>query len=320
MTCGQKKYDVLSAVDVCVDLLVLDSPDPVFGQKEIMFRDYILEMGGSAAIFLSQCARLNLSALAIGKVGDDMFGDLFLERFSASGTDISGIEKDKHLKTGLGIALCRDNDRAILTYAGTIDGVSAEAVSSRIAECRHLHISSYYLMRKLRPFWPDILRMARKNEITVSLDGNWDPDEKWDALEMLQGQIDLLFVNEAEATAYTQSKNIHTALSILSKNLPNIIIKRGSQGAVSLCGDKYWTCRGFPGSPVDTVGAGDCFDAGYVYGWLNGLPSDLCLDIASFCGSESTREYGGLAGQPSAEQVRAQFPELQNLISSNNQM
>ena len=291
-------YDVLTVLDVCVDFLAIGCPEPRFGQAEQLIDDYEIEMGGSAAIFASQCAKLGLKTLGVGRIGEDAFGRLFLEKLAATGVDASAITVDKTAKTGVGIALCRQNDRAILTYPGTIDGTDAAMVLGRLPQARHLHIASYYLMASLRPHWPRIARQAKEQGMTISLDTNWDPSEQWDGLADLQEYVDILMPNENEARAFTGEEDVGKALLQLSSRFPIVAMKLGPEGALACQGGQVYAAPGLPVLAVDTVGAGDTFDAGFLYGWLGGLPLQRCLQIGCHCGAMSVTARGGIAAQP----------------------
>ena len=125
-----KQYDILTFGDMCVDLIVTgEDVVPQFGQFEKLVEDYELEMGGSCNIFACQAAKLGLRVGIIGRVGDDDFGRLVLRRLVESGVDIQHVIIDPALKTGLGIALCQGNDRAILTYLGSLNAVYPEQIN-----------------------------------------------------------------------------------------------------------------------------------------------------------------------------------------------
>jgi ribokinase len=305
-----RPYDVLTVLDVCVDFLAIGCPEPRFGQAEQLIDGYEIEMGGSAAIFASQCAKLGLNTLGVGRAGEDVFGRLFLEKLAATGVNTSAVIADKNARTGVGIALCRQNDRAILTYTGTIDGTNADMVLERFSGARHLHIASYYLMASLKPHWPYIVRQAKACGLTVSLDTNWDPEERWDGLDGLEGFVDILLPNEMEARAFTGKEDSREALLELSRRFPVVAMKLGPQGAMACQDGILYDAPGLPVSVVDTVGAGDTFDAGFLYGWLSGLPLQRCLQIGCFCGARSVTARGGIAAQPNKSDVEELLSEI----------
>lgn len=105
-------------------------------------------------------------------IGDDAFGRFVLDRLEAIGVDMSRVRQQADLKTGIGVTLSEPDDRAILTYSGSIDATSAEHLTDDCTACRHWHLASYFLITKLRDYWPDWLRRLRGQGVTVSLDTN----------------------------------------------------------------------------------------------------------------------------------------------------
>ena len=302
-----KEYDIITALDMCVDFLVhLGGVIPEFGQKEQIVCDYEVELGGSCAIFACQAAKLELNTKGIGIAGEDAFGALVLQKLMQAGVKTDNIRIDRLMKTGMGAALCKeDGDRAILTYSGTIDGVLPEDLTQDILEnTRHVHVGSYYLMKKLQPHYPEILAIARKAGATVSLDTNWDPDEAWDGgIWDVLPYVDIFMGNEYEARAITRKDTIKEAIEVLSSKVPIIVIKMGEKGAVVYADGKEYTQPALTVKVVDAVGAGDSFDAGFVYGYLNRYDWQKCLQIGCLCGSYNTTRAGGIAGQLRREQL-----------------
>jgi sugar/nucleoside kinase (ribokinase family) len=300
-------YDVITFGDTCVDLIMTgEDVVPEFGQVEKLVEDYALEMGGSCNIFACQAAKLGLRVAVLGKVGDDDFGRLILRRLAACGVDTAHVVVDTGLKTGLGIALCQADDRAILTYLGTINALGPEDVSDGfLGTARHLHHGSYFLHTGLLAHMPDIFQRARRLGLSTSLDTNWDPDEAWDGtLEQLWPLTDIFMPNEQEARFIAGCDDVDGAVGrIRAKGVPTVALKLGAAGARVYAGPAPYTCRVDPATGGDSVGAGDSFDAGFLAGWLRGMPPERCLEIACECGRSVAGAIGGLQGQSTWSQV-----------------
>ncbi len=176
---SDKQYDVITFGDMCVDLIITgEDVVPEFEQVEKLVDNYELEIGGSCNIFACQAAKLGLRVGILGRVGDDEFGRLIIRRLQESGVDTRYVIVDPMLKTGLGVALCTDNDRAILTYLGSLNAVYPADVTNEILRLtHHVHHGSYFLHTNLRPAMTDIFQRALILGATTSLDTNWDPDE-----------------------------------------------------------------------------------------------------------------------------------------------
>ena len=277
MSSSGKLYDIITFGDMCVDLIVSgDDVVPEFGQVEKLVGDYELEMGGSCNIFACQAAKLGLSVGILGRVGDDDFGRLILRRLDESGVDTQHVIVDAAIKTGLGVALCKDNDRAILTYMGSINALCPGDVSDQFLKmAKHLHHGSYFLHTNLRPEIKKIFQRALSFGLTTSLDTNWNPDENWngDLAEVLS-LTDVFLPNDSEACFISRKKTIDEAFEeYKSMGIHITIVKQGEKGAVLTSGSEHYSCSLPPVSGGDSIGAGDSFDAGFLAAWLRSLPA-----------------------------------------------
>jgi sugar/nucleoside kinase (ribokinase family) len=302
-----RPYDVITFGDMCVDLIVSgDDIVPRFGQVEQLVDDYALEMGGSCALFACQAAKLGLRTGILGRVGDDVFGRLILDRLASCGVDTAHVVVDSSLKTGLGIALCRRGDRAILTYTGSISAIERSDITDELlASAIHLHYGSYFLHTGLMPHAPAILRRARYLGLTVSLDTNWDPAERWNStLQEALPLVDLFFPNEQEALHIARASALRDAVdTLVAKGVSIVALKRGVHGATVYDAQDEYRCSVEPASGGDSIGAGDSFDAGFVAGWLGSLGTESCLELACACGAAVAGAVGGLRGQPTRDQM-----------------
>jgi ribokinase len=301
-------FDVITFSDMCVDLIISGKDVlPQFGQVEKLVDDYSLEIGGSCNIFACQAAKLGLRTAVLGRVGDDSFGRLILQRLHDCGVDTRYVIVDPALKTGIGVALCPPGDRAILTYLGTINAVYPQDITSDIlASTRHIHHGSHFLHTNLQPGIQDIFSQARQLGLTTSLDPNWDPAELWDGdLPQILPHTTIFFPNDQEALHISRAAALPAAAQeFLDQGVATVALKGGSQGA--------WvytptTSIFHPVTPVpggDSIGAGDSFDAGFLAGWLRDLPLEQCLDIATHCGRSVASRTGGLAGQPTWGEIQ----------------
>ena len=302
-----RAYDVLTFSDMCVDL-VMSGNDlvPQFGQVEKLVDDYLVELGGSCNIFACQAAKLGLSTAVAGRVGDDVFGELIVRRLRECGVDVGRVVVDPALKTGLGVALCPPGDRAILTYMGTIDAVHpADVTEELLLSARHLHHGSYFLHRNLRAAIPRLFRRARELGLSTSLDTNWDPEEAWgDDLRLVLPHTDVFLPNVQEALRISRANSINDAAArLLDLGVGVVAIKGGTGGSWVFTAGQSMHLPVEPVTGGDTIGAGDSFDAGFLYGWLRDEPLERCLAAATRCGRGVASRTGGLAGQPRREEL-----------------
>lgn len=296
-----KRYDVITLADMSADLMVWgDDLEPDFGQKEKVLNGYKLEMGGSCAIFACQAAKLGLRTGLIGTVGKDQIGELVVHRLAESGVDVQNVIWRDDITTSLGIAMCKGNTRAIFSVLEGLNATEYEQIPREFLEsARHLHIGSYFLLSRLRPHMPEIVGAVKAAGGTISLDTNWDPEERWDdgLLELLPS-IDVFLPNENELRAIMRENDLQKALDKAASIVGVCVVKSGDRGAVCKCGGEllHWDTHDVV--IRDSVGAGDSFDAGFLYGWLKGLPLQTCGEIATFCGESNVTAIGGIEGQP----------------------
>ena len=296
-------FDVAVASDMCVDLILAGNVRPQFGQVEQIVDSYHLELGGSANIFACQMAKLGASTAVIGKVGPDQFGEFVVKRLKESQVDCSHVRTEQGLRTGLGVTLAEPSDRAILTFLGSITAVGAGDLPSQPGNlCRHWLIASYFLLAQLRPVWSDFLQRARNAGVTTSIDTNWDPENRWDGVQAILPLVDVFLPNAAEAQALTGEADVLAASKALSNLGPLVVTKCGEDGAIAVRGEEIW--RFDPAEflegriePVDTVGAGDNFDAGFLRSWIAGAPIAESLRLGHRCAVSSLLAAGGIAGQ-----------------------
>ncbi|HEY0188126.1 MAG TPA: carbohydrate kinase family protein [Cellulomonas sp.] len=297
---------VLVAGDANVDLVLTGDVVPRFGQVEQLADRGDLVLGGSAAIAACGLARLGVPTALVARVGADTFGRVTTDALTAAGVDVRPVQVDPELPTGLSVILSTLDDRAILTVPGTIPTLTAAAVLAALdrQQAGHLHVASFFLQPGLAAALPDLLAEARRRGVTTSLDTNWDPQQRWTGLADVLGQLDLLLPNTSELRAIAaavglpagEDRAIAAGLAALG---PRVVVKDGAAGGWSV--DPAGTCTRAPGLPVavvDTTGAGDSFDAGYLAALAHGVPDEADrLRWAAAAGSLSTLAAGGTGHQ-----------------------
>ena len=294
--------DILVLGDANPDL-VLSGGDvvPAFGQAERLVDEARLVIGGSGAIFACGAAKLGLRVAFAGVVGDDMFGRFMCDQLQAHGIDTSAVAVLPERSTGVTVVLSGRDDRAMLTFAGTTGDLRRSVIGTDVlSRTRHIHVSSYFLQRALAPELPALFREARDGEATTSLDPNWDPSGQWDnGLMALLPEVDVFLPNEVEALSIARISVVEDAIARLrSAGAGTVVVKTAGQGAVAAQAGDAVAVAGIPTQVVDSTGAGDSFDAGFLAGFLGGQPLRRCLEIGNACGALSTRGIGGLSTQP----------------------
>jgi sugar/nucleoside kinase (ribokinase family) len=206
--------------------------------------------------------------------------------------------------TGLSVILTRGADRAILTHPGLISALQASDIpDSLLRQARHLHVASYFLQTALQPVLPNLFRRAHSLELTTSLDTNYDPSEKWSGFDELLSVTNVFLPNEKEALSLSGESNIDLAADRLKGKVETLAIKMGAEGALGVSQNQKVRAASIPVNVVDTVGAGDSFDAGFLFGHLKDWSLEKSLRFACVCGALSTQKAGGVNGQPTLEEA-----------------
>ena len=298
------RYDILVAGEINPDLILSGNVTPEFGQVEKLVDSAALTIGSSSAIFACGAARLGLKVAFIGVCGDDVFGKFMLEEMSKRGVDVDNVIVRKDGQTGLSVILNQGSDRAILTHPGLIAELRASDIAdSLLAQASHLHVASYFLQTKLQPALTSLFQRARSLGLTTSLDTNYDPSERWTGFDELLAVTNVFLPNEAEAKSLTGAEDALNAADRLGSRVEALAIKLGKAGALGMFGSQKVQVESIPVQVVDTVGAGDSFDAGFLFGYLNLWSLEKSLRLACVCGALSTQQAGGTDGQPTLEQA-----------------
>ncbi|MEU6990123.1 carbohydrate kinase family protein [Streptomyces sp. NPDC046465] len=301
-------YDLLVIGDANPDVVLGPLTEPLaFGQREQLTESGSLVVGGSAAIMACGAARLGLRVAFAGRVGDDDAGRYIRDALTAHGVDTRALATDPDRATPLTVVLTRGDDRAILTSPGTLTATSGRDVPAELlAASRHVHAASYFLQPKLADDLPDLLRAARAHGATTSLDTQDDPSGRWDgaALDAALAQTDILLPNAQEAMGLAGcGESPEAAAALLAARVPLVVVKNGPQGALCHDGRTLISAESIAVTPVDAVGAGDSFDAGFIAATLRHQPPHEALRFAAVCGALSTRAHGGTAAQPTWDEA-----------------
>jgi sugar/nucleoside kinase (ribokinase family) len=300
-----RRFDVVVVGELNPDLILSGDVVPEFEQTEKLVDQAVLTIGSSSAIFACGAAKLGLRVAFIGRVGSDLFGQYMCHALDERGINIEGVIEDKLNPTGISVILSKGYDRAILTYPGTIPLLRYSDISMKIIQAsRHLHVASYFIQEQLRPNLAELFDKAHSCGLTISLDTNYDPKGAWDGgVEKLLDKVDIFLPNQLECSAIAERANLGINLVDLAKKGKFLGVKMGAEGAVLFVGEQEFWTKEIKVEVVDTVGAGDTFDAGFVYGYLAGWEPERILKFSNHCAGLSTRKAGGTAAQPTLEEA-----------------
>ncbi|MGA9528291.1 MAG: sugar kinase [Terriglobales bacterium] len=285
--------DIAIAGEINLDMILYGLPERMPTERELLASDFAITLGSSSAILAHNIAALGSRVGFVTKVGDDSFGALAMERLRERGIDLAHVAHG--VKSGVTLILPHGSGRHIFTYPGTISELRFEDLDlDYLASARHFHMSSLFLQRELLPEVPELFRRMKSAGLTTSLDTNDDPDDRWDQdLEKILPHVDILLPNEREAMKMSGADDIDTALSRLSQKVKTLVVKMGAEGAVAIRDQRRFAAPAVPVTVIDSVGAGDSFNSGFLHQFLRGADLASCLAYGNMCGAFSTTARGG---------------------------
>lgn len=298
-----KKWDVYVYGDVNIDLVIpgiTKFPEP--GQED---ETKVMEtmVGGGAALFTLGLGKLGLHPVFQGSVGDDLYGRFILEEFTARHVDTQLLEVSKTLRTGISLSFTNEKDRSFLTMRGTNENLDVSHVKlDAVAQAKHIHVTGYAGSKNHDAYLRFLKAVKEKTDTTVSFDLGWDSAGEWKKeIYELFDWVDVLFMNETEAIHYGRTDTAEEAGLSFAQHCPVVVIKLGAKGSVAFAEGSCYHKEPYRVTAVDTTGAGDSFNAGFIYGYLTGRSIPECLACGNGCGALSVTALGGNAGFPEEE-------------------
>ncbi len=304
---NSKEFDVLVVGELNVDLILnkIDS-FPVIG-KEVISNDMTMTLGSSSAIFANNLSVLGSKVTFCGKTGADTFAGLVTSSLQAGGVDLSNIIRTKDFLTGVTVAMNFGNDRAMVTYPGAMNDLRINDISDQaLMSASHMHLSSVFLQEGLKPGITELFKKAKAFGLTTSFDPQWDPHEKWDIdLESLLPFVDVFLPNAEEVKNLSGEPTIEKALLKIRPFCNIVIVKDGVNGSVMRDKKQSLKQKAFLNEHViDAIGAGDSFNSGFIYKYVNGKSLEECLEFAALTGAVNTTSAGGTSAFKSMADVR----------------
>ncbi|MEA3400002.1 MAG: carbohydrate kinase family protein [Armatimonadota bacterium] len=300
-----RDFDVLVVGDLNIDLILSGIPRiPAYGE-EVLASALTRRLGGSAANFAVCCGRLGLKVAFVARVGRDDFGDFLVGELERWGVTGDFVARDPERATGITVSLSSPEDRAFVTYVGTIDSLRGDDVPrSLLGRAGHMHVGSYFLQTKLQPGLPEVADAAHDEGLSVSLDTGYDPAEDWDGgLLALLERVDLFLPNEIEAQAITETRSVQAAFAALCSMADVVALKLGAEGAIACANEETVRLPAFAVETEDTTCCGDAFNAGFLAALMAGLSLEECVARGNAAGGLMASVVGNDAGVLSPQAV-----------------
>jgi sugar/nucleoside kinase (ribokinase family) len=301
-----KKFDVIVVGELNVDLIFnnLDT-FPVVG-KEILAHEMNLTLGSSSAIFASNLSTLGCKVAFVGMLGKDVFGDLVIHSLEKKGVDTGFIVRSEKVNTGATMVMNFGEDRAMVTHTGAMERLTLDDIKPEyLQQARHMHFASFFLQSGLKNNVRQLFKRAKDLGLTTSFDTQWDPKEKWDLnCKDVIPYVDVFLPNEKELLFLTGQDSLEKAIDELKDCANHLIIKQSSKGSLSYSkGEAHFVPSFLNDNVVDAIGAGDSFNAGFVYKYVQNAPLEDCQEFGNLIGAISTTAPGGTGAFSSKEQV-----------------
>lgn len=292
-----------TAIDVSIvgeinpDLIVYGLPRELPEERELLANGFTMTLGSSSAILAHNLSLLGTKVGFSSRIGADALGKMCRDWLQQAGVDVGRVvSSPSGGGTGVTLILPLEETRRILTYPGAmfemgIDDLDIDAV----AAAKHFHLSSLFLHRKLLPDIPELFATMKRRGLTTSLDTNDDPEGKWDGvLHKVLAIVDLLLCTEQEVRHIAGADDLEEAIRRVTDRVPTVVVKRGPRGASAYFKGKRMDAGSLPVKVVDTVGAGDTFDAGFLHQWVRKAPLEQCVAYGNLTGALSVTRSGGI--------------------------
>jgi sugar/nucleoside kinase (ribokinase family) len=291
-----KKNDISIAGEINLDLILYGLPEDMPLERELLGTGFQVTLGSSSAILAHNLAVLGAQVGFVTLVGKDPLGKTALDRLQEAAVDLSRVRTGQgETSTGVTLILPHGKERHILTYLGTMGELAFEDLDlDYLKASRHFHLSSLFLLKALEPSVPRLFRELKQAGLTISLDTNDDPSGEWGGVfpEALQ-YVDVLFANQREACGIARQNSLEAAVDTLAQRVPWIAVKCGAEGSIVAAGGRQHRVGPVAVTPFDTIGAGDSFNAGFLFGYLQGWPPEQCARAGNVTGALSTLRAGG---------------------------
>lgn len=282
---------LLTVGEAFEDLIFFGLPRFPAGGEELRTEQFVATLGGGVLITAVAAARLRMRVATASGLSDAAEA-----RLGREGVGVQNLRRPKE-QVAVSASLSTLSDRAFVTFDGVntkLEPRFARAVAA--ASAGHIHLA-FYPRDCAR--WVRLLTRVRRRGMTVSADFGWNEQLARDrALGDLINALDVLFLNELEAQLYAAAPTLDAALPRWRARPAVVIVKRGEAGSVWLDRREDLSMVAPHVRVVDTTGAGDAFNAGFLWAWLHGQSRERCLTAGNFVGARSTRRAGGIDGLP----------------------
>jgi sugar/nucleoside kinase (ribokinase family) len=264
--------------------------------------------GGSAGNTVAGIASLGGAGAYIGKVRDDLLGQVYRHDITAVGVRF----KTPAATAGPGTARCLilvtpDGQRTMNTYLGACVELGPADIDPDVIAAAQITYLEGYLFDP--PQAQEAFRKAASiahsaaRQVALSLSDPFCVGRHRAAFrDLVDGHVDILFANEAEICSLYETDDFGAAAAALRGHVAIAALTRSAAGSVVLAdGAEHCIAAAPVARVVDTTGAGDLYASGFLYGLTRALPLPICGEIGSLCAAEIISHFGA---RPEADMAR----------------
>jgi len=283
--------------DINLDIISFPLKNYPEKDKQSILPKIIVQLGGSSAIFASTCCSLGIKTKFIGRLGFDFISEFLVKEIQEIGVD-SRIKRIKGEEAGITISLTfKDMKRAMISFRGSNGNLCKKDFDLKEIEGKILHVGGFNLLDGLRKDVYEIFSYAKKKGMKTSLDPNWDPkgwtkERLFDLFKILK-ITDFFFPDYEEGKAITKFEEPERIVEkFLDLGVKIVALKCGKDGCYVGKENEVFHMKGFKVKAVQTTGAGDAFNAGFIKAFLSGLSLKECARFANAVGALYTTKFG----------------------------
>jgi sugar/nucleoside kinase (ribokinase family) len=283
------KYDILAVGSYTVDLVFTGMPGlPELG-REVYSSGFDMVPGEAynGAIALH---RLGVKVAWAADFGNDVFSRFALEQARQEGIGEDYFVIHNRALRRITISASFPEERAFITYYDPDPALPAAMKALALVSARAVYIPGFFY----GPLFDAGLRITKLKRMKLLMDGNSVHQEVLTdpAMRKAVQNADMLLPNAAEARRMSGKVDLEAALETLGELCPLVVVKDGKNGSYAIYAGKIYHASAIQVTPLDTTGAGDCFNAGFIKAWLDGRPVPECLQWGNVVGGLSTLARG----------------------------
>lgn len=278
-----KKFDILSLGSIYLDINSTSFPfiDGLKAETETVGKNYSASLGGSAVIFSLVSSHLGLMPIFIGKVGTDIFGNIVSNKLQKSGIKPALIKSDDD-KTSLGMNFINSQGQTLMTVVGSANqsikvSEITQKLYSYLDNISYLYLGGYFKLKLLQNDYPDIIKTAKQKGVKIILDHgrvtNKVTKNQLESIQTILPDIDIYLPSKEEFLKVFSCTTIEEGLQKITQINKNItaVVKDASNGATGVSpGNEITFIKSYKVKPINTIGAGDTFNAGFIKAQIDG--------------------------------------------------